>query len=101
MHKKCKNIFFLAISGLTFVSKDYLIEGQLQCENVPVLTIQCHGVGILSLSKKELCIETHEHEKIQLLPPEPPCFHWLLSTRGFDFNVVRNLRQSHTMQVRK
>lgn len=72
MHKKCKNIFFPSISGLTFVSKDYLIEGQLQSENVPVLAIQCQEVGILSLSKKELCIETHELKKIQLLPPEPP-----------------------------
>ena len=33
--------------------------------------------------------------------PWSPCCHWLLSTRGFGFNVVRNLRQSHTMRVRK
>lgn len=53
MYKKCKNVFFLAISGLIFLHKDYLIAGQLQSENVSALAIRCQGMGISSLSEKK------------------------------------------------
>ena len=60
------------IFGHVFGYQDYLIEGQLQSKNVPVLAVQCQGIGILSLSAKEICIAAQEFEKIQLLRPEAP-----------------------------
>lgn len=64
--------FYLEISGLTFVYKSYLIDGEMQPENVSVQVKWCQGMGISSLSEKEMCLTRHQFKKIQFLCPEPP-----------------------------